>query len=146
MAWLTFYWGIWWDNSQCWRSQLLSLSSPGQRREHSDISPCYCDTSTWRRAPAMFSITTCLQVLVQSCHTWKLWAVGRADNCICGNSQNHSLEFSERMAACSIWRDLMVYLNWRSKEIADFLCRKQVDFNTKIHYITVSVFRPTSIR
>lgn len=136
MTLLTFCWGIWWDNSQCWRSQLLSLSLPSQRREHSGISPCYCDTSTWHRAPAIFSITTFLQVLFQSCHTWKLWAVGRADNCICGNSQNHSLEFSERVAACSICRNLVVYLKRKTQRKSDFPCRKQVGFKIQ-RFITL---------
>lgn len=147
MTWLTFCWGIWWDNSQCWSSHLLSLSSPGQRRERSGVSPCYCDTSTWQRAPAIFSITNFLQVLLQFCHTWTPWAVGRADNCICGNSQNHSLEFSERVATCSICRDLVAYLTRKIQRNSRLPMQKVNRFqNTKIHYITVSGFRATSIR
>lgn len=79
--------------------------------------------------------------------TWKPWVVGRADNCICGNSQNHSLKFSERVAACSICRDLMLYLKRKIQGNSRLPMQKASRFqNTKIHYITVSGFRATSIR
>lgn len=54
--------------------------------------------------PQPYELIQCyqlLQVLFPSCHTWKPWVAGRGNDRICGNSQNHSLDFSEKVAACA---------------------------------------------